>query len=94
MAQIAFHTEIRIEPIGEMLAVLQMAAEFFLQGFLRKIGYMCRHTRHCQTFGRVIALSNIIAVAPIRIRHYRLPADFVERNILRRLLGSWSQHRS
>ena len=89
VAQIAFDLEIGIEaealgtlrPVG---AVLQIAPELRSQSLFGQIGDMRRHPRHGEpAVGRFPAV--IVAVLPARIGHDRLPPQFVETDVLRRM---------
>ncbi len=83
MAQIGFHLEIGVERESALRAVLQIAAELFMQRAVGEIGDVRGHARHRQAFGRAHAFREIAPGAPVRVGHDRLPADFVERDVLR-----------
>ena len=83
MVEIALHLKIMPEPIGDSIAALQRAPEFLLERRFGQIAHVSHHTRHRQALRRLNAFLLIIPTAPIRIRHDRLPADFMQRNVLR-----------
>ena len=46
---------------------------------------MPRHPRHAEPAMRMGALFEVTSTVPVRIGHHRLPAEFVERDVLRRM---------
>ena len=82
IAQIALDLEIGVEAEGELLAVLQVAAEFAVQRRFLQVSDVRRHPRDRQPALRPLALEQIIAAAPIGIGHDRLAADLVKGDVL------------
>ncbi len=91
MAQVALDLEIRVEGEGRRLAVLQPAAELPVQRGFRQIGDVRAHARHGQPLLGPDAMQEIAPAAPVRIGHHRLPPDFVEGDVLRRVPRSGRQ---
>ena len=58
-----------------------------MQGGIRQVSNVRTHARDGEATSGINALGEIAPAAPIRIRHDRLPADFVERDVLRRMPG-------
>ena len=83
MTEIALHLEIRIEAKRDFLAVLQVAAEFRVQGSIGQIGDVRRHTRNSESFARAFALVEVMPAMPIGIGHNGLTTYLVEGNVLR-----------
>ena len=86
MAQIGFDLKIRIEPEAHRITVLQATTEFLGQPFFGQIGDVRRHARHGQA-RRWRLVGRIGTARPHRISHDRLPANFVEGDILRAVAG-------
>ncbi len=82
MAQIALDLEVGIEGKGRVVAVLELAAEFAVQGLVRQIGDMRGHARDREPATR-LGLGEIAAAPPVGIGHDRLPADLMEGDVLR-----------
>ena len=83
MPQIGFHFEVGVETVGHRLALLQPPPEFPMQRRFRQIGDVRFHSRHRQPPAGPFSLRQVIALAPVGIRHDGLPADFMKRDILR-----------
>ena len=83
MAQIALHLEVGVEAEGDLLAVLEVAAELLVQRVVRQIGDVRGHARDGEALARALALVEIAALAPVGIGHHRLAADLVEGDVLR-----------
>ena len=85
IAQIALDLEIRVERKRRQLAVLHPPPELAMQRGVRQIGDMRGHPRDAEAAMRMGALLEIAAAVPVRIGHHGLPAEFVERDVLRRM---------
>ena len=85
VAQVAFDLEIGVERKGGRAAILVVAAELPVQGEFGQIGDVGAHAGHAEPFVGPRSLVEIIAAAPVRIRHDGLPPDFVKRDILGRM---------
>ena len=83
MAQIALDLKIRIEGESGRGAVLQLAPEFALQGFIRKVSDMGRHARHREALEGAHTVVEITPGAPFGIGHHGLTAHFMEGDVLR-----------
>src|SRR5262249_25954399 len=81
----AFNLEIGVETVSDRVPILQIAAELAVQGWLRQIRNVRRHARDGETARRLATETQILATAPFRVRHDRLPADLMEGNVLRRV---------
>ena len=94
MAQIALHLEVGVEAEGDLLPVLEIAAELGVQRLVRHIGDVRGHARHGKPLARAPALVEIAALAPVGIGHHRLAADLVEGDVLRGMArGAGDRHR-
>ena len=85
VAQIAFDLEIGVERKRRQLAILHPPPELAVQRGVRQIGDMRGHPRHAEPAMRVGALLEIAPMVPIRIGHHGLTAEFVKRDVLRRM---------
>ena len=85
VAQIALDLEIRVEREGRQLAVLHPPPELAMQRGVGEIGDVPGHPRHGQPAMRMGAAFEIASVVPVRIGHHGLPAEFVKRDVLRRM---------
>ena len=85
VAQIALDLEIRVERERRQIAVLHPPAELAMQRRVRQIGDMRGHPRDAEAAMRMGALLEIAAAVPVRIGHHGLPAEFVKRDVLRRM---------
>src|SRR6202158_2071103 len=88
IAQIAFDLEIRVERERRQLAVLHPPPELAVQGRIREVGDMRGHPRDAEAAMRMGSLFEVAPVVPIGIGHHRLPAEFMKRDILRRVACS------
>ena len=94
MAQIALHLEIGVEAEGDLVAILEIAAELRVQRIVREIGDVRGHARHGKAFARALALVEIASLAPIGIGHHGLAPDLVEGDVLRGVArGAGDRHR-
>ena len=85
ITQIALDLEIGVEREGRQIAVLHPPPELAVQRGVREIGDMRGHPRHAEAAMRMGALLEIAAMVPVRIGHHGLPAELVERDVLRRM---------
>ena len=85
VAQIALDLEIGVERERRQLAVLHPPPELAMQRGVREIGDVRGHPRHAEAAMRMGALLEVAAAAPVRIGHHGLPAELVERDVLRRV---------
>ena len=88
VAQIAFDLEIRVERERRQLAVLHPPPELAVQRGVRQVGDVCGHPRHAEPAMRMGALLEIAPVVPVRIGHHGLAAEFMKRDVLRRVAGA------
>ena len=94
MAQIALHLKIGIEAEGDLVAILEIAAELVVQRIVGHVGDVRGHARHGEPFARAPALVEIAALAPVGIGHHRLAADLVKGDVLRGVArGAGDRHR-
>ena len=93
MAEIALHLEVGVEAEGDLVAILQVAAELRVQRVVRQIGDVRRHARNGEAFARARALIEIAALAPVWIGHDGLAPDLVEGDVLRGMArGAGDRH--
>ncbi len=85
IAQIALDLEIGVERERRQLAVLHAPAELAMQRGVGEIGDVAGHARDGEPAMRLRALVEIAPAAPVRIGHHGLAAEFVERDVLRRM---------
>jgi hypothetical protein len=83
VAQIALHLEVGVEAEGLGREILQAAPKLTVQGLFRKIGDVRRHARHGKAIARHLAEFQISPLAPVRVGHHGLAADFVKGDVLR-----------
>ena len=83
VAQIALDLEVGIEREALGRQVLQGAAELALQRLFGEVGDMRGHARHGQSVARLVAEFQVAPLRPVGVGHDGLPADLVERDVLR-----------
>ena len=93
VAEIGLHLEIRVEAEGELGAVLQLPPELSVQRLVGHVGDVRGHARDREALSRALAELGIFSAAPVGVGHHRLPADFVEGDVLRRMpRGAGDRH--
>ena len=94
MAQIALNLENVAEQGARHLRAAQPAAEFSRQRLLGEIGDVRDHARHREAAGRHPPVLPVAAALPVGVGEDRLPPDFIERDVLRRVVrGGGDRHR-
>jgi hypothetical protein len=85
MPQIGLDLEIRIERKSRIRAILELAAELSMQRCVGQVGNVRAHARHRESPARIGVFEKVSAAAPFGVGHDRLPADFMKRDVLRRM---------
>src|SRR4029079_6339220 len=85
MPQIGLDLEIRIERKSRIRAILKLAAKLSMQSWLGQAGTVRAHACQRESPARIGVFEKVSAAAPFGIGHDRLPADFVKRDVLRRM---------